>query len=75
MPMGAFYVFPDVRKAIVRLGLKDDIALSELILEKGHIAVVPGTEFGAPGFIRLSYATNIDTLKQAVERITPFIQG
>ncbi|MCX7126301.1 MAG: pyridoxal phosphate-dependent aminotransferase [Gammaproteobacteria bacterium] len=71
---GAFYVFPDVRKAIARLGLKDDIALSELILEKGHVAVVPGTEFGAPGFIRLSYATNIDTLKQAVERITSFIR-
>ncbi|MCX7121719.1 MAG: pyridoxal phosphate-dependent aminotransferase [Gammaproteobacteria bacterium] len=72
---GAFYVFPDVTKAIARLGLKDDIALSELILEKAHVAVVPGTEFGAPGFIRLSYATNIDTLKQAVERLAPFITG
>src|SRR3989338_3221709 len=38
---GAFYVFPDVKKAIARLGLKDDIALSELILEKAHVAVVP----------------------------------
>jgi len=72
---GAFYVFPDVKKAIARLGLKDDIALSELILEKAHVAVVPGTEFGAPGFIRLSYATNIDTLKKAIERLTPYIAG
>ncbi len=72
---GAFYVFPNVEKAIARLGLKDDIALSELILEKAHVAVVPGTEFGAPGFIRLSYATNIETLKSAVERMTPFIRG
>ena len=70
---GAFYVFPNVEKAIARLGLKDDIALSELILEKAHVAVVPGTEFGAPGFIRLSYATNIETLESAVKRMTPFI--
>ncbi len=70
---GAFYVFPNVEKAIARLGLKDDIALSELILEKAHVAVVPGTEFGAPGFIRLSYSTNIETLESAVKRMTPFI--
>jgi len=70
---GAFYVFPNVEKAIARLGLKDDVALSELILEKAHVAVVPGTEFGAPGFIRLSYATNVETLKSAVERMTSFI--
>lgn len=71
---GAFYVFPDVRKAIARLGLKDDIALSELILEKAHVAVVPGTEFGAPGFVRLSYATNLEVLSKAIERLTPFIK-
>lgn len=72
---GAFYVFPNVEKAIARLQLKDDIALSELILEKAHVAVVPGTEFGAPGFIRISYATNIETLKSAVKRMEPFIYG
>jgi aspartate aminotransferase len=70
---GAFYLFPNVEKAIVRQQLADDIALSELILEKAHVAVVPGTEFGAPGFIRLSYANNIDALKLAVERMAPFI--
>lgn len=72
---GAFYVFPNVRKAITRLDLKDDIALSELILEKAHVAVVPGTEFGAPGFIRLSYATNLEILQKAIERLMPFIIG
>ncbi|HLB56463.1 MAG TPA: pyridoxal phosphate-dependent aminotransferase [Coxiellaceae bacterium] len=72
---GAFYLFPNVEKAIARQGLKDDIALCELILEKAHVAVVPGTEFGAPGFIRLSYATNIETLKLAVERMEQFIKG
>lgn len=72
---GAFYVFPDVRKAIAKLGLKDDVALSEYLLEKAHVAVVPGTEFGAPGFIRLSYATNIETLRLAVERMKPYLQA
>lgn len=72
---GAFYVFPDVKKAIARLELKDDIVLSELILEKAHVAVVPGTEFGAPGFIRLSYAANLETLEKAIERLRPFIEG
>lgn len=70
---GAFYVFPNVDKAIERQGLKDDVELAELILEKAHVAVVPGTEFGAPGFIRLSYAISIETLKQAIERMTPYI--
>ena len=72
---GAFYVFPNVEKAIARHGVKDDVALSELILEKAHVAVVPGTEFGAPGFIRLSYATDMETLKKAVERLAKFIVG
>lgn len=72
---GAFYVFPNVEKAIKRQNLADDIALSELILELAHVAVVPGTEFGAKGFIRLSYANSIEALTNAVERIKPYIMG
>lgn len=72
---GAFYVFPNVEKAIARQGLKDDVELTQLLLEKAHVAVVPGTEFGAKGHIRVSYATGIDTLKTAMERISPFIRG
>ena len=72
---GAFYVFPNVEKAIARHGVKNDIALSEFILEKAHLAVVPGTEFGAPGFIRLSYAADMDTLKKAIERLKNWISG
>ncbi|MDP1574087.1 MAG: pyridoxal phosphate-dependent aminotransferase [Coxiellaceae bacterium] len=70
---GAFYVFPNVDKAIARYDAKDDVALSELILEKAHLAVVPGTEFGMPGFIRLSYATDMKTLEKAVERLSIFM--
>lgn len=66
---GAFYLFPDVTQLIHAFHLKDDIALAELLLEKAHVACVPGTEFGAPGFVRFSYATNIETLQKAVENI------
>jgi len=66
---GAFYSFPDVSAAIVRLGLKDDVALSEMLLEKAGVAVVPGTAFGAPGHIRLSYATSMEALDEALRRM------
>lgn len=66
---GAFYSFPDVSAVITRLGLKDDVALSELLLEKAGVAVVPGTAFGAPGHIRLSYATSMEALDEALRRM------
>ena len=72
---GAFYLFPNVEKAIARQHLKDDIALSQLLLEKAHVAVVPGTEFGSPGHIRLSYATSIETLEKTIQRMAEFIEG
>jgi len=66
---GAFYAFPDVSEAIRKLGVADDIAFAELLLKKADVAVVPGSAFGAPGFIRLSFACSTDTLKEAVVRI------
>jgi len=66
---GAFYSFPDVTAAMQNLGVADDVAFSELLLEKANVAVVPGSAFGSPGHVRLSYATDMDTLKQAIARI------
>ena len=51
--------------------MADDTAFAELLLKEGDVAVVPGSAFGAPGYIRLSFACSIDTLKEAVARITP----
>lgn len=71
---GAFYAFPDVRPAIARLHaagkLKsaDDLALTEYLLEHG-VAVVPGSAFGSDGYIRLSFATSMDVLREAIARI------
>ncbi|OIR25282.1 pyridoxal phosphate-dependent aminotransferase, partial [Bathymodiolus thermophilus thioautotrophic gill symbiont] len=54
---GAFYSFPRIEGLIKRLGLKDDIEFSTYCLEKLNIALVPGSAFGAPGYIRFSFAT------------------
>jgi len=67
---GTFYAFPDVSDAIRAKGLKDDLALSELLLNSGEVAVVPGSAFGAPGYLRLSFACSLETLKEAILRIT-----
>jgi len=67
---GTFYAFPNVAEALRAKDLKDDLALSELLLNQEEVAVVPGSAFGAPGYLRLSFACSLDTLKEAVRRIT-----
>lgn len=67
---GTFYSFPDVSGAIDRLdGVDDDVGLSEYLIEKAGVALVPGSAFGAPGYLRLSYATSMDSLEKALDRI------
>jgi aspartate aminotransferase len=72
---GAFYAFADTRQAIGHLHakgvLKDgsDIAFSEYLLEQGGVAVVPGSAFGSEGYIRLSFATTMTNLENALRRI------
>jgi aspartate aminotransferase len=72
---GAFYAFADVREAISGLQAKGmindstDIAFSEYLLEHGGVAVVPGSAFGSEGYIRLSFATTMTNLENALRRI------
>ena len=66
---GAFYSFPRIEGLITRLGLKDDVEFSTYCLEKLNIALVPGSAFGAPGYVRFSFATSMDNIQQAVERL------
>jgi len=70
---GTFYAFPNVAGAIEAKGLADDTALAELLLNEAEVALVPGSAFGAPGYIRLSFATGLDTLKEAIGRIARVI--
>jgi aspartate aminotransferase len=67
-PRGAFYCFPDF-SAFLSAKVKDDVALAEQILERGRVAIVPGTGFFAPGFARLSYATSMKNVEEGVARI------
>jgi aspartate aminotransferase len=72
---GAFYAFPDARVAIANLHkagvISDttDMALSEYLLEKVGVAVVPGSAFGAEGYFRISFATSMENLRNALDRI------
>ncbi len=66
---GAFYSFPRIEGLIKRLDLKDDVEFSAYCLEKLNIALVPGSAFGTPGYIRFSFATSMDNIKQAVEKL------
>ena len=66
---GAFYAFPRVQDAVERLGLADDTALAEKLITEAEVACVPGAAFGAPGYLRLSFACSVDTLEEAVDRL------
>lgn len=66
---GAFYTFPDCSEVIKRLGLEDDVALADFLMEKAMVAVVPGTAFGLSGCIRLSYACSEEMMSEALDRI------
>ena len=66
---GAFYTFPEVTGVIKDLNLSDDIEFSDYLIENANVAVVPGSAFGAKGHIRLSFATSMKLLKEAVNRI------
>lgn len=67
---GAFYSFPDMKEAIAALdGIDDDVALAEHLLNEAGVALVPGSAFGAPGYMRLSFATSLDNLREALQRL------
>jgi len=67
---GTFYVFPNVEKLIANLeGVNNDLDLAEYFIEKADVALVPGSAFGCPGHIRISIATSMENLENALERI------
>jgi len=66
---GTFYAFANIEGAMRSLGLKDDNAFAEYLLVEAGVAVVPGSGFGAPGQIRLSFACSMKTLEEALRRI------
>ena len=80
MAGGAFYAFPDARAAIANLhkagkiNAATDMAFAEYLLEKFDVAVVPGSAFGAEGYFRISFATSMDNLREALDRIAKALE-
>lgn len=67
---GTFYTFPNVEGMIDRLdGLHTDVDLAEFLINEAGVALVPGSAFGAPGHLRLSFATDLETLREATRRL------
>ena len=67
---GTFYSFPDMQGVIDRLeNINNDIELGEYLLQQAELALVPGSAFGAKGYMRLSYATSMENLEVAIERL------
>ena len=73
-PNGAFYVFPNCQK-LLGTKLKTDKDFVEKLLEEALVAVVQGSAFGLDGYFRISYATSMDNLKKALERIKSFCEN
>ena len=73
VPAGAFYLFPDVSELLSPATLRTSFQFATMLLRRGHVAVVPGEAFDAPGFLRLSYAASLDHLREGVDRIRAFI--
>jgi len=67
---GTFYSFPDVSEAIARLNsVDDDVQFGSYLIDKAGVALVPGSAFGSPGHMRLSFATSDQNLSQAIDRL------
>jgi aspartate aminotransferase len=70
-PQGAFYVFPNI-SAHLNSDMPSDTVAAKQLLEREHVAVVPGEAFGAPGYLRISYATSIDRIDEGLRRLERF---
>lgn len=75
-PQGAFYVFPDVTHFVGARGFaKDTSTMAKDIIERAHVALVAGEGFGAPGYLRLSYATSMERIDEGVRRLARFFSA
>ncbi|WP_303976611.1 pyridoxal phosphate-dependent aminotransferase [Streptococcus danieliae] len=72
-PQGAFYLFPNVEEAMKRKGFTEIAAFTNDILEQVGLALVAGDAFGSPHHVRMSYATDLDTLKEAILRLENYM--
>lgn len=74
-PQGAFYLLPEVAEAIKKTGFENVDDFATALLTDANVAVIPGSGFGASDTIRLSYATSIDLIEEAIRRIHKFVDA
>ena len=74
-PKGAFYAFPNVTGLYGRLGVGGSEELAAMVLREAQVVTVPGDGFGAPGYIRISYAAPIETVREGIRRIARLAGG
>jgi aspartate aminotransferase len=74
-PQGAFYLLPDVSEAAAKTGYESVDDFASALLTEANVAVIPGSGFGAPATMRLSYATSLELLEEAVSRIDAFVKA
>jgi aspartate aminotransferase len=72
-PAGAFFLFVDIGDVLSPDGLRTSLDFADALLDEARVAVTPGEAFDAPGFVRLSYATSIDDLREGSRRILEFV--
>lgn len=72
-PKGAFYLFPNAKEAVAMNGFTNVDDWTKALLEEEKVALVPGSGFGAPDNVRLSYAASLDVLEEAAKRIKRFV--
>jgi aspartate aminotransferase len=68
-PDGSFYVFPEVRRFFGKRGITDSQSFANYLLDEVQVAVVPGSAFGADGYVRISYATSMERIQEGVRRL------
>ena len=73
-PRGAFYAYPNISAALGRDGIHTPMQFAEKLLEKAHVAVVPGEAFGTEHHVRISYATSMENLEKGLGRIEQFLR-
>jgi aspartate aminotransferase len=74
-PSGAFYLFPDISGLLSADGVKTSTDFAQQLLEKEHVVVTPGEAFDAPGYLRISYATSMEQLREGATRILRFAES
>jgi aspartate aminotransferase len=74
-PKGAFYLFPDITGLLAPDGIATSAAFAQALLEHEHVVVTPGEAFDAPGYIRISYATSMEQLREGANRILRFVES